>query len=89
MTDDEVAAAMRMLFECTHNVVRRRGGGGGGGRGPGKVSVCRAQGGVILSGGNIDRDVFAAVLNGKRSASLPSNIIVGSDRLLLNNEPCH
>jgi threonine dehydratase len=65
VTDDEVAAAMRMLFECTHNACE--------GAGAAAVAAAAKEGprivgrkvAVILSGGNIDRNVFAAVLNGE------------------------
>jgi threonine dehydratase len=68
VTDDEVAAAMRMLFECTHNTCE--------GAGAAAVAAAAQEGSriagrkvaVILSGGNIDRDVFAAVLNDERLA---------------------
>jgi threonine dehydratase len=68
VTDDEVAAAMCMLFECTHNACE--------GAGAAAVAAAAKEGpriagrkvAVILSGGNIDRDVFAAVLNGESPA---------------------
>jgi threonine dehydratase len=68
VTDDEVAAAMRMLFECTHNACE--------GAGAAAVAAAAKEGpriagrkvAVILSGGNIDRDVFAAVLNSESPA---------------------
>lgn len=63
VTDDEVAQAMGMVFECTHNTAE----------GAGAASLAAAlqernrlsgrKVGVILSGGNVDREVFAAVLN--------------------------
>ncbi len=63
VTDDDVAQAMGMLFECTHNVAE----------GAGAASLAAAlqernrlagrKVGVILSGGNVDRNVFGAVLN--------------------------
>ena len=62
VTDAEVAAAMRLLFECTHNVAE--------GAGAAAVAAVMKErdrlGGeraaVILSGGNVDRIVFAEVL---------------------------
>ena len=63
VTDAEVAQSMGMLFECTHNVAE----------GAGAASLAAAlqernrlngrKVGVILSGGNVDRDVFGAILN--------------------------
>ncbi|HET7526893.1 MAG TPA: threonine dehydratase [Burkholderiaceae bacterium] len=61
VSDDEVAAAMRTFFECTHQVAE----------GAGAAALAAAQRlpslrgrrvAVILSGGNVDRDVFARVL---------------------------
>jgi len=64
VTDDEVAAAMRLMFSTTHNVAE----------GAGAASLAAAlqqrerwRGrtvGVTLCGGNVDRDVFAKVLAG-------------------------
>jgi threonine dehydratase len=64
VTDDEVKAAMRLLFTATHNVAE----------GAGAASLAAAmqqkdqwQGKVIattLCGGNVDADVFAKVLAG-------------------------
>lgn len=63
VTDAEVAEAMRTLFECTHNV----------GEGAGAAALAAAlqerarhagrKIGVTLSGGNVDRDLFARVLD--------------------------
>lgn len=62
VTDAEVAAAMALLFECTHNVAE----------GAGAAAIAAAiqeasqirgrRVGVVLSGGNVDRDTFAGVL---------------------------
>jgi threonine dehydratase len=64
VTDDEVAAAMRLMFSATHNIAE----------GAGAASLAAAlqqrerwRGrtiGVTLCGGNVDRDVFAKVLAG-------------------------
>lgn len=63
VSDAEVAEAIRTIFECTHNVAE----------GAGAAAVAAAlqeksrNGGrkiaVTLSGGNIDRDLFASVLD--------------------------
>ena len=62
VTDDEVAAAMRLLYTATHNVAE----------GAGAASLAAAMQqrehrrgqriGVTLCGGNVDRDVLAKVL---------------------------
>src|ERR1035437_5760669 len=64
VTDDEVAAAMRAVFDDTHNVAE----------GPGAApmrALLRERDGLrgkrvaaVLSGGNVDRAMFAEVLGG-------------------------
>jgi len=62
VTDDEVAEAMRILFTDTHNVAEGAGAAG-------LAAAIRMRGrwpgadvGFALTGGNVDRDVFARVL---------------------------
>jgi len=65
VTDEEVAAAMRMMFECTHNVCE---GAGAAALAAATQEEKRNSGrkvAVIASGGNIDQDVFAGVLAGR------------------------
>jgi threonine dehydratase len=62
VTDDEVAAAMRLLYTATHNVAE---GAGAASLAAAVQQRARWQGqrvGVTLCGGNVDRDVFARVL---------------------------
>jgi threonine dehydratase len=62
VSDEEVAAAMRMMFECTHNVCE---GAGAAALAAATQEASRLAGlkvGVVASGGNIDQDVFANVL---------------------------
>jgi threonine dehydratase len=67
--DDEVAASMRLLFETTHQVAE--------GAGAAAVAAAWRQreqlGGrcvaAVLSGGNVDRDVYARVL--RAGAAIP------------------
>ena len=62
VTDDEVAEAIAILFQCTHNCAE--------GAGAAPFAAIRKERGrlagrtvaAVLSGGNIDRDVFANVL---------------------------
>ena len=62
VTDAEVAHAMRVLFSDTHNVAE--------GAGAAALAAAMRQRehwasrsvGVALTGGNVDRDVFARVL---------------------------
>ncbi len=64
VSDDEVAAAMRLLYTATHNVAE--------GAGAASLAAALQQRqrwqhrcvGVTLCGGNVDRDVFARVLAG-------------------------
>lgn len=62
VSDDDVAAAMALLFECTHNVAEGAGAAALAAaiRDRGRLAGRRV--GIILSGGNVDRDVFALVL---------------------------
>ena len=65
VTDGEVSAAMRMMFECTHNVCE---GAGAAPLAAAKQEAVRIAGrrvAVVASGGNVDQDVFARVLKGQ------------------------
>ena len=65
VTEDEIAGAIRAYYEDTHNLAE------GAGAAPLAALMQereRMQGkrvGLILSGGNIDREVFAEVLAGR------------------------
>lgn len=62
VTDDEVAAAMCMMFECTHNVCE---GAGAAALAAAMQERSRLRGkkvAVVASGGNVDQGVFAKVL---------------------------
>ena len=61
VSDADIAAAMRTLFECTHQVAE----GAGAAALAAAMTLPRLRGrhvAVILSGGNVDRDVYAQVL---------------------------
>lgn len=67
VTDDDVAAAMRLLFATTHNVAE---GAGAASLAAAITQKDRWSGkviGVTVSGGNVDTDVFAGVLAGSRA----------------------
>ncbi len=69
VTDNEIADAMRMLYECTHNVCE---GAGAAAIAAALQEASKIKGrkvAVIASGGNVDRDVFAAVLKGETFVS--------------------
>lgn len=63
VTDDEVSAAMRMMFECTHNVCEGAGAAALAAAIQEKTKVRGRKVAVIATGGNVDKDVFAEVLN--------------------------
>jgi threonine dehydratase len=67
VTDEEVSAAMRMMFECTHNVCE---GAGAAALAAAKQEAAQIAGrkvAVVATGGNIDQDVFAGVLKNGNS----------------------
>ena len=61
VSDAEIAAAMRLLFECTHQVAE----GAGAAALAAAHKLPRLHGrrvALVLSGGNVDRDVYARIL---------------------------
>ena len=66
VTDEEVAAAMRTLFECTHNICEGAGAAAAAAAAQERFRVAGRRIALILSGGNIDRQVFARVLTGEK-----------------------
>lgn len=62
VSDDEVAAAMRLLFECTHQVAEGAGAAALAAVMQQRERLAGRRVAVILSGGNVDRDVYAKVL---------------------------
>ncbi len=65
VSDDEVAAAIRTLFECTHNTSEGAGAAATAAAIQERAAVAGKKIAVVLSGGNIDTDVFATVLAGR------------------------
>ncbi len=66
VSDEQVAAAMCTLFECTHNTCE---GAGAAALAAASREARRIAGqkiAVVVSGGNVDRDIFTAVLNGEK-----------------------
>jgi threonine dehydratase len=68
VTDDEVAAAMRTIFECTHNASEGAGALGVAAAAREKSRIAGRRISVVISGGNVDCSVFSAVLSGGQSA---------------------
>jgi len=62
VTDEEVSAAMRMMFECTHNVCEGAGAAALAAATQEMPRIAGSKIAVVASGGNVDRDVFANVL---------------------------
>ena len=64
VSDAEVAAAMRQLFETTHQVAEGAGAAALAAAWQQRESLAGQHAGLILSGGNVDRDVYAGALAG-------------------------
>ena len=64
VTDDEVAAAMRAVFDDTHNVAEGAGAAAVAARLTERDRGRGLRGAAVLSGGNVDRAMFAEVLAG-------------------------
>ncbi|HEY7759026.1 MAG TPA: threonine dehydratase [Burkholderiales bacterium] len=63
VTDDEVEAAMRLMFTASHNVAEGAGAAPLAAALQERNRVAGRKLGLVLSGGNVDRDVFARVLS--------------------------
>ena len=62
VTDDEVAQAIAILFQCTHNCAEGAGAAPFAAIRKERARLAGRKVAAVLSGGNIDRDVFASVL---------------------------
>jgi threonine dehydratase len=67
VTDDEVAAAMRAIFACTHNVSEGAGALGIAAAAREKSRIAGRRIAVVISGGNVDCSVFSDVLSREKS----------------------
>jgi len=65
VTDDELAHAMRAYYTDTHNVAEGAGAAGLAAAMRERDRLAGRKVGVILSGGNVDSDLFARVLKGE------------------------
>lgn len=63
VSDEEVAAAMRVMFECTHNTCEGAGAAALAAAMQERQAIAGRRIAVVASGGNVDRDVFAGVLS--------------------------
>jgi threonine dehydratase len=68
VTDEDVERAMRLMFSATHNVAEGAGAAGLAAALKERAVLAGRKVAVILSGANVDRDVYARVL-GEQSAS--------------------
>ena len=66
VSDAEVAAAMRRLFEATHQVAEGAGAAALAAAWQERSLLAGRCTALVLSGGNVDREVFAGVLSGQR-----------------------
>jgi threonine dehydratase len=62
VTDDEIGHAMRLMFSATHNVAEGAGAAGLAAALQERARLAGKKVGLILSGANVDRDVFARIL---------------------------
>jgi threonine dehydratase len=69
VTDDEIAHAMAILFQCTHNCAEGAGAAPFAAIRKERGRLARRKVAAVLSGGNIDRQAFANVLARYEAAS--------------------
>ncbi len=62
VTDDEVGLAMKSLYVATHNVAEGAGAASWAAARQERVSLGGAKVGIVMTGGNVDSDVFVAQL---------------------------
>ena len=62
VTEEEIGDAMRSLYEDTHNVAEGAGAAGMAAAMKEREELAGKRVGIVLTGGNVDRDVFAEVL---------------------------
>lgn len=65
VTDEEIAAAMRTIFECTHNSAEGAGAAAVAAIAKERDRIKGKKVAAVLSGGNVDREVLAKVLAGR------------------------
>jgi threonine dehydratase len=62
VSDDEIEAAMRALYEDTHNLAEGAGGAALAGALRERAGFKDKRIGIVLTGGNVDRQIFARIL---------------------------
>lgn len=64
VSDAEIMNAMRALYEDTHNLAEGAGAAALAGASKEQAALRGKRIGIVLTGGNVDRETYAAVLNG-------------------------
>jgi len=64
VTDDEVGDAMRVIFDDTHNIAEGSGAAGVAALLQERARNCGKRIATVITGGNVDRALFAEVLRG-------------------------
>ncbi|MGA7342528.1 MAG: threonine dehydratase [Terracidiphilus sp.] len=64
VSETEIMAAMRALYADTHNLAEGAGAAGLAAATKEKRNLRGKRVGIVLTGGNVDREIYAAVLNG-------------------------
>lgn len=64
VTEEEIKNAMRVLYEDTHNLAEGAGAAALAAALSERDALCGKRIGVVLTGGNVDRETYAAVLHG-------------------------
>ena len=64
VSDEEIAQAMRMMFECTHQVAEGAGAAALAAAWQDRAQLGGRRVGIVHTGGNVDRAVFAQTLQG-------------------------
>jgi threonine dehydratase len=65
VSDDEIAEAMRLIFTATHAVAEGAGAAALAAALQQREALAGTRTAIILSGGNVDRELFAEVLRGE------------------------
>lgn len=76
VTDDEIAEAMRMLFECTHNTCEGAGAAAVAAAYQEQPRIAGCKIAVVVSGGNVDREIFATIIG--RDNSKPNPLLTSA-----------
>jgi threonine dehydratase len=67
VSEEEIREAMRALYEDTHNVAEGAGAAAMAAAMKERAELGGKRVGIILTGGNVDREAYAAVLNGREA----------------------